>query len=84
MRNTINLNVTLKIILAAIPGRHREASWPGPGWAGEGGEDSPSVTVPQGEKQTLLMGGLWSTRKEAGTWGLGAESSAEGSPQWRR
>lgn len=41
------------------------------------------MTVPQGEKQTLLMGGLWSTRKEAGPLELGAESSAEVSPQWR-
>ena len=38
------------------------------------------MTVPQGEKQTLLMGGLWSMRKEAEMWGPGAENSAEGSP----
>lgn len=41
------------------------------------------MTVPQGEKQTLLMGGLRRTRKEAGPRELGAESSAEVSPRLR-
>lgn len=44
--------------LCRSQGGRREASWPGPGWAGEGAEDRQSVSVSQRDMQTLLTGGL--------------------------